>query len=65
MAVPHTCKAVQHLIDALLDPMPLDDLFTVLMLVQGLTWDGPQRDTLVAYAHGITDQFVSREAPHA
>ena len=52
-------------IDGFLDYCSHDDLTTLLFLVRGLTWDGPQRETLRAYAHGIADLLLPREVPHA
>lgn len=47
------------------DGMSVEDLRCLFHLALGMTWDGPQRDTLVAYAHGIADQLLPRELPHA
>lgn len=53
-------QRLRRLVEILATLSP-DDAECLVMLAIGLTWDGPQREMLRGYAHGIADQLLPRE----
>lgn len=61
MDTPSLDRWMKDAVMAELELLAFDDIQCAHLLIRGLTCNGPQRDTLRAYAHGIAAQLVPRE----